>query len=286
MAFGLPYMGSKNIYAKQICEALPSGNRLVDLFAGGCAVTDCAIRKYSNKWESFLINDIAHEPLDLYAKCLCGENPVSYKWVTREEFKSADWATRLVWSYASCTLYYIYSKNTEAVKHDIECWIVDGENIHISGILDKIDLPTLNTRQARYSWWKSNRKELIKKLYIPKECHRLEEMERLERLELSECPEVLKRLKFSYLSYEQYEYCDGDVVYCDIPYRKTRCEAYKETGFDHEAFWEWAKSRPFDVYVSERIVPSDAEVVLTKKLQSRANPGNTVGQVTEYLVRV
>ena len=51
MSLGIPYMGSKNIYAKQICEALPSGKRLVDLFAGGCAISDCAIRKYPNKWK-------------------------------------------------------------------------------------------------------------------------------------------------------------------------------------------------------------------------------------------
>ena len=35
MNYGLPYMGSKNKIAKKIVELLPSGERLVDLMAGG-----------------------------------------------------------------------------------------------------------------------------------------------------------------------------------------------------------------------------------------------------------
>ena len=34
-SLGLPYMGSKNLIAKSIVNALPKGERLVDLFAGG-----------------------------------------------------------------------------------------------------------------------------------------------------------------------------------------------------------------------------------------------------------
>ena len=102
-------------------------------------------------------------------------------------------------------------------------------------------------------------------------------MERLERLE---------RLEFSYLSYEQYEYRYGDVVYCDIPYKGTYCKQYKDTGFDHAVFWEWAKSQSFDVFVSERVIPDDVEVILTKEVANRANTKGIDGFKTEYLVRV
>jgi site-specific DNA-adenine methylase len=276
MAFGLPYMGSKNIYAKQICDALPSGKRLVDLFAGGCAITDCAIKKYANKWGSFLINDIAHEPLDLYAKCLCGKNPVSYEWVSREEFKQKDWATRLVWSFGNGTSTYLYGREIEPIKHDIESWIVDGVILNNSSILRDIDLPKIDSMKARYSWWRGHKK-LLSNLQINVDTQRLLSLERLERLE---------RLEFSYLSYEQYEYRDGDVVYCDIPYKGTYCKQYKDTGFDHAVFWEWAKSQSFDVFVSERVIPDDVEVILTKEVANRANPKGIDGFKTEYLVRV
>lgn len=289
MSFGLPYKGSKSIYAKQICEALPSGKRLVDLFAGGCAVTDCAIRKFPNKWETFLINDIAHEPLDLYAKCLCGENPVSYEWVSRDEFKQKDWATRLVWSFGNNCLDYLYGREIEPVKHDIEAWVVDGIILNNSNVLQGIDLPELHSRQERYNWWRGHKK-LLSDLQISVNTQRLlslKRLERLERLRLLERQEHLEDLEISYLSYEQYEYYDGDVVYCDVPYLETRCTQYKKSDFDHEVFWKWAKSQPFDVYVSERIVPEDAEIIFTKDVANRTNRvNNDNGFKTEYLVKV
>lgn len=283
MAYGIPYLGSKSIYAKLICEALPSGKRLVDLFAGGCAITDCALKKFANKWESFLVNDIAHEPLDLYSKCLRGENPVSYDWVSRDDFKSKDWATRLVWSFGNNTRSYIYGKQIEPIKHDIEAWIVDGVALNNSSILCDIDLPKLNSMKERYDWWRSYRKTLLKSRGLRLEQQRLENLERLERRENLE---RLERLEFSHLSYERYEYQKGDVVYCDIPYKNTNCKQYKDSGFNHELFWQWAKSQPFDVYVSERIIPQDVEIILTKEVLNRANTKGTDGFKREYLVRV
>lgn len=108
-------------------------------------------------------------------------------------------------------------------------------------------------------------------------------MRRLERLK---CPYLIQSMEFSCLSYEQYEYRDGDVVYCDIPYKGTYCKQYKDTGFDHEAFWEWARTQPFDVFVLERSVPDDVEVIFTKEVANRANQRGIDGFKTEYLVRV
>ena len=282
MSFGIPYSGSKNIYAKQICEALPKGKRLVDLFAGGCAISDCAIKKYSHKWETFLINDIAHEPLELYAKCLCGENPVSYDWVSREEFKSKDWATRLVWSFGNNCLDYLYGREIEPVKHDIEAWVVDGVILNNSNVLNGIDLPKLDSMKERYDWWKSHKKYLSS-LNINVNTQRLQSLDGLERLERLE---RLDRLEFSYLSYEKYDYKEGDVVYCDIPYKDTHIKQYKIVDFDYEKFWMWAKSQSFDVYVSERTVPKDASIIFSKDVPNRANTKGTDGFKTEYLVRV
>ena len=282
MSFGIPYTGSKNLLAKQICDVLPSGKRLVDLFAGGCAVTDCAIRCFAYKWDTFLINDLNRDPIDLYAKCLCGENPVSYDWVSHDDFKKKDWATRLVWSFSNNTINYLYSRKVEPLKHDIEHWVVTGTVIHDSGIFDGMELPILSTLQERHEWWKKIGKKLIKERessgYGRFNLKRLE-LERLERLE---------RLEFSYLSYEQYEYRDGDIVYCDIPYLDTRCTHYKKTDFNHSKFWEWTKSRPYDVYVSERIIPNDvnAEIVMECKLANRCCRADREKQNVEYIVRI
>lgn len=54
--YGIPYMGSKDKIAEKIISFLPSGNRLVDLFGGGFAITECAI--YSHKYKQHLYNEL------------------------------------------------------------------------------------------------------------------------------------------------------------------------------------------------------------------------------------
>lgn len=54
--YGVPYSGSKNKLAEDIIALLPKGKRFVDLFAGGCAMTHCAL--LSGKWETILSNDL------------------------------------------------------------------------------------------------------------------------------------------------------------------------------------------------------------------------------------
>lgn len=56
MNFGVPYKGSKNKIAVEIVKFLPQADCFVDLFAGGCAITHCAI--VNNKYKRYIINDI------------------------------------------------------------------------------------------------------------------------------------------------------------------------------------------------------------------------------------
>lgn len=74
----------------------------------------------------------------------------------------------------------------------------------------------------------------------------LESMERLQSLE---------RLEVHSGDYRAVDIPAGAVVYCDIPYRGT--SEYVAGAFDHDAFYEWALSRPFPVYVSEYSMPSE-----------------------------
>lgn len=43
MTYGMPYSGSKNRGAMDIIAILPRARVLVDLFAGGCAITHAAL---------------------------------------------------------------------------------------------------------------------------------------------------------------------------------------------------------------------------------------------------
>jgi hypothetical protein len=275
MAFGIPYCGSKNIYAKKICDALPAGERLVDLFAGGCAITDCAMKKFNNKWKRFLINDINPEPINLYVNCLAGKNPVSYNWVSREEFKKADWATRLIWSFANALRTYIYGVKNEKKLHYI--WydeVVNSWDYVVSKYHIECSLFSFVLVDRKLWYFKNIKSRGVRMLHL----------ERLFRLDCLKCLDCLERLEKSNISYLEYNHEEGDVVYCDIPYEDTNCDQYA-TPFNHEEFWNWARSRPYDVYVSERTIPNDATIILTKDVQNRRASG-TKGYRTEYLVKI
>ena len=58
--YGIPYRGSKSRIAEWVVENLPPADTLVDLFAGGCAVTHAAV--LSGKFEHFIVNDISDAP--------------------------------------------------------------------------------------------------------------------------------------------------------------------------------------------------------------------------------
>ena len=83
----------------------------------------------------------------------------------------------------------------------------------------------------------------------------LQSLQSLERLESLERMQSLERLEVHSGDYRAVDIPAGAVVYCDIPYRGT--SEYVAGAFDHDAFYEWALSRPFPVYVSEYSMPSE-----------------------------
>lgn len=66
------------------------------------------------------------------------------------------------------------------------------------------------------------------------------------------------------MDYREYEFREGDVVYADPPYEGTTL--YEGTlPFDHDAFWEWARTRDYPVYVSGYKAPDDFVSIWSKK---------------------
>lgn len=60
MNYGMPYKGSKSGIAERLIEIIPSAETFVDAFAGGCAMTHCAM--LSGKYKKFVCNDIGPYP--------------------------------------------------------------------------------------------------------------------------------------------------------------------------------------------------------------------------------
>lgn len=115
--YGMPYQGSKNAIAEEILSFLPSGKRFVDLFGGGGAITDCAMRSY--KWDSFLYNELNPLIFKAFKMAVNGEFKNENRWITREDFKAlkdTDPYVALCFSFSNAYERYAYAKEIEPWK--------------------------------------------------------------------------------------------------------------------------------------------------------------------------
>lgn len=127
MKYGIGYQGSKSRIAEDIIGVMPSGNRFVDLFAGGCAVAHYAL--LSGKYQKVLCNDLYPNGTNLFRQALDGEfnKPEYLRWVSREEFfakKDTDDFVRLVFSFGTDGQTYMYNRTIEPLKKGFHYAIV------------------------------------------------------------------------------------------------------------------------------------------------------------------
>ena len=219
---GLAYQGSKSRIAKIIVELLPSGNRFVDLFGGGGSMTHSAI--LSNKWKEFLYNDYDKIVCEYFEKAIRGEYKNETRVITREDFerlKDTDPYVRFAWSFGNKGGEYLWGKDIEEIKL-LACRMIMDNDWH--------------DRFRHYREWI---RIVLKGV-------------RDKRLEL----QSLGHIKCTNMSYQDYEYQDGDVVYCDPPYENTT--RYNNQDFDSKAFYEWVKTRPYQVWFSSYEISDDS----------------------------
>lgn len=118
--YGVPYMGSKTKIAPDIIRQLPRGERFVDLFGGGFAMSHAAI--LSNHFNSVLYNDFNPLIVELIRKGLRGDyNYSKFKpeFITREMFdreKEKDPYIKYIWSFGSDGQHYLFGKEIEPLE--------------------------------------------------------------------------------------------------------------------------------------------------------------------------
>lgn len=336
MSFGLPYQGSKSSIAKDIVTVLPGGNRLVDLFCGGCAVTDYAMKK-TDKFNRFLINDINGRNPNIYIRALSGGFRNEDRWISRQDFfklKETDDYVRLCFSFGNDCRTYMYGPQIEPYKEAIHS-IVFWEDYSKMEVLcpavveiahEYCDKKDRKGRRLAFGkavaahvkamgsveYWQSNPMFRAVKVKWSEDrrgmssCQwnrgsPLESLERLERLESLECLERMQSLEslesierlerlqrlekeapivVSTDDYRNYVYQDGDVVYCDPPYAGTNGYGRE---FDHEAFWQWCRTRDFPVYVSEYRAPEDFISIWCKEKRRLFNHRGLSANAVEHL---
>ena len=288
MNYGISYQGGKSLIALQLISAMPAGERLVDLFGGGGAITHCAM--LSLKYDSVLYNELNPDVCQLFDWAIHGKFKGETRWISREDFfrlKDTDPYVRNCWSFGNCNRTYCYGRTIEPYKKACHYaivfndWtefeklcpeVVDAAKAALDGLTD--------THERRIAFGPAIVKELKRlgdwetvegnPLYLS--CHkrpatgdatgtgRLKELQSLQSLESLERLQSLGwlegRLTITNGSYEEYVYKEGDIVYCDPPYEGT--SDYSEHGagsFDSQRFYDWALSQPYTIYISSYELP-------------------------------
>ena len=239
MRYGLPYQGSKNAIAEKIVSLFPIAENFYDLFAGGCAITHCALLK--GGFKNYYVNDIDTIP-QLFLKAIKGEYANETRWISRDDFqrlKNSDLYVSLCWSFSNNRKDYLYSKELEPWKRALHYARVfrDYSKLAEFGINSDGSQKDILTHHEEYKekyiiWLLSQGSKLSQiNLY-----GQLESLQRLQSLPITQ------------KSYENVEIKPNSVIYCDIPYENTR--GYVSGEFNYKKFYDWACNQNEPVFIS------------------------------------
>lgn len=288
--YGIPYMGSKTKIAIDILRQLPKGNRFVDLFGGGFAMSHAAF--LSGRYREVLYNDYNPLIVDLVKGGLKGKYNYGVfqpKFVTRQEFynqKEKDGYIKYIWSFGNSGHEYMFSKEIEPLKHMAHDFVVFGrwnnalERI-APNIKQAVKSKNIHDRRMEFCGFvrRTAKRFDLQQLEQLERLQQKEKWEQLERLERLQQLEQLTRLEKRAItctndSYLDYEYQDGDIVYLDPPYEGT---AEYSGGFDHKKFYDWAANRAYQIWFSSYKNISDTrfKMVYAIKLKSTLGAGNS-----------
>ena len=266
--YGIPYMGSKTKMARTIHRILPSGERFVDLFGGGFAMSHSALL-LPKKYKSVLYNDYNTLLVNLINDALHGK--YSYKnfkpkFITRQDFdrlKDSDGYVKYIWSFGNSGKNYLFAEDVEPLKHMAHDLIVFGKKSNelekiCPGINEAVKSRDIHSRRMDFCAFVRRRKNRCDQ-------EQLQQLERLQRLQQLEQLNRLEQLELSNMSYLDYEYREGDIVYCDPPYEGT---ADYGSSFDFQEFYDWAISRPYQIWFSSyKISDTIFKLVYAKRIR-------------------
>ena len=278
MKYGLPYRGSKSKIAEWIILNLPGAENLYDLFAGGGAITHCAL--LHNKWKNIIANDIQGTML-LFQDAINGKYKNEKRWISREQFSAAkdkDLYIRWIWSFGNNGNDYLFGKNIEGIKRQAhEYLFAHGYDYTPEKRVSLIrEFKNQALLEGRFEMQRLESLESLQRL------ERLESLERLQRLERLESLQVFSK------DYRDVNIKSNSVIYCDIPYnqKEGKKENYYGIEFNSQEFYEWVKSQKVPVYFSSSFCEDKSFIEISAKhKESLMNNKNSHGKkiITEKL---
>ena len=168
MRYGIPYQGSKNSIALEIVRFLPAAGTLIDILAGGCAITHAALELCEGiapKWERIISNDINPMPGKLFRDAIDGKYAHETRWISREDFhrlKESDQYVAYCWSFSNNACNYLYSEEIEPWKRAVHYARVlgDREPLRAFGIESDGSRTDIKAHEQEYKekyirWWLS-----------------------------------------------------------------------------------------------------------------------------------
>lgn len=255
--YGLPYQGSKNSIAEWVLDHLPAADTLVDLMAGGCAVSHAAL--LSGKYKHVIANDIT-DTATIFDAAMRGEMDGYATVLTRDEFhdvKTTDTLGSILYSFGNNRSSYLYGADMEQVK---------------TAATSMILAPSIHERRIAYIEFLTMLDKHIRAEGMVKDNLKcLEAVQRLERVQA--LSQIDTQATFTPLQgdYRNVHIPRNAVVYIAPPYRGTDCGAYN--GFDFDAFDAWLRTVPNLTIISEYTTPPECVEIAhrQKKVPLAAN---------------
>ncbi len=269
--FGCCYMGSKSKIAGWVVDNLPKAAVLVDLFAGGGAITHAAMLK--GKYDTYIANDIDIFAIEMFQKAIKGDYSNDTRWISRGDFnilKNSDPIVRYCWSFGNNPLKgYMYAKSIEPIKKAMHHAIHFDDHTLLAELnIDSSSISTCETPDERYQMLKKIVAEHTGKRADLASFERLQSLERVQSLQpLMALNKQQSKLKMIAGDYRDVVIPDGAVVYCDIPYSATT--KYSKVDFNHNTFYDWCEAQSNLVVISEQSMPDDRFVCVATRLKTR-----------------
>lgn len=239
--YGIGYQGSKNKVAEWVVSNLPPATRLYDLFAGGCAITHCAMMQ--GKYKEIVCNDVTDSAIFFYDALNGKYNDRVNQWVSREDFerlKSVDPCIRICWSFGHDQKSYLFAKEKEPYMKAL--W----------------DMAHATSPAQILSLYMKVLKEKAKV-----NSYRLECLERLRGLSNLQDNDSSTRMYALCGDYKDVKILPDSIIYCDIPYKGKK--KYDKKNFDYEDFYAWCERQTELVIISEYEMPTDRFVCISSK---------------------